>query len=271
MHPSVTAPRTQTDDLAATTLAGTVWLSSLLFGLYILVFYALALVTDDLARWNTTLPRLHVEGEHAGNFGIGAHFAGGGLLLVLGSIQFVPALRQRAPLVHRLLGRVYVLSALFASVGGLVFIAVRGTIGEAFMDVGFGLYGALMLVAAIQTLRHAIARRLDLHRAWAVRLYALAIGSWLYRMDYAFWFLVADGVGHNATFTGPFDRFMDFAFYVPALIVAEVYLRARPGTLPSWARLLSTGVLWVATAYVVVATAYFASELWIPRMLDATS
>lgn len=257
--------------VASSVLAATVWGSALVFGTYILVFYALALVTDDPARWNTTLPELYVPGAEAGNLGIGLHFAGGGLILVLGSVQFVEGLRGRVPALHRWLGRVYVLASLAAAIGGLVFIGVRGTVGGAWMDVGFGLYGILMLGAALQTVRHAVARQLDTHRAWAIRLYALAIGSWLYRMDYAAWFLTTGGIGHDSSFTGPFDRFMDFAFYLPSLLVAELYLRARPQTLPRPGAILATLAMHAATIYVIVATTYFSVELWIPHMVDALS
>ncbi|MEN0065351.1 MAG: DUF2306 domain-containing protein [Myxococcota bacterium] len=265
---SVTPATFSNDSLALTTLAITVWGSSLLFGMYILIFYALAMVTDDLPRWNTHLPELHVAGGDVGNSGIGIHFAGGGIMLALGSVQFIEALRRVAPVVHRWLGRIYVIAALVAAVGGLGFIAVRGTVGGLWMDVGFGLYGGLMFVSAVQTARFAMARQLVEHRAWAVRLYALALGSWLYRMDYAFWFLVADGVGHTPTFDGPFDVFMDFAFYLPSLAVAEGFLRAGN---QRWTGPVVNALLWVATAYVVVATAYFASELWVPNMIEALS
>ena len=94
------------------------------------------------------------------------------------------------------------------------------------MDVGFGLYGVLTAAAAVETYRHARARRLDNHRAWAMRLFALAIGSWLYRMEY----------GHLKDFSGPFDQLMAFFFYVPNLLVVEALLRAPRASLPTAAQ-----------------------------------
>ena len=70
-----------------------------------------------------------------------------------------------------------------------------------------------------------------------LRLYALAIGSWLYRMDYGFWVQITDGMGHTDTFRGPFDYVMDFAFYLPNLVVAELYLRRKSTDLPPWVTL----------------------------------
>lgn len=96
------------------------------------------------------------------------------------------------------------------------------------MDVGFGLYGILMCIATILAYRHAVSGFIDLHRARALRLYALAIGSWLERMDYGFWIMIADGIGHMKSFHGVFDKIMVFFFYLPNLVVAEIIIRRKP-------------------------------------------
>ena len=75
--------------------------------------------------------------------------------------------------------------------GGLAFILLQGTIGGPAMNAGFCLYGALTVIAALQTVRHARQRRFEIHRGWAIRLFALVIGSWLYRMDYGFYYFTA--------------------------------------------------------------------------------
>jgi len=248
-------------------LAGTVWLSAMLFGLYILAFYAAAVVEDDMARWNVVLPRLYEEGGAVANAGIGLHFAAGGVILVLGSLQLVERIRLRYPALHRWVGRLYVGACVLAGLGGLVFIATRGTIGGTPMDIGFGLYGVLMVLAAVQTYRHASARRLEAHRAWALRLYALAIGSWLYRMDYGFWLLLAQGAGHTRDFTGPFDVVMSFFFYVPNLIVAEAFIRARRLTAPPALKVLAALGLAGATAFVALGTFFFTKFYWGPAIL----
>lgn len=125
-------------------LVTTVWVSAGLFGLYILAFYAAALYQGNLERWNQLLPRLYESGTTTATSGIGLHFAAGGIILVLGSIQLLDSVRVRFPALHRWLGRLYVLSCLLAAVGGLAFIAVKGTIGGSVMNIGFALYGILM-------------------------------------------------------------------------------------------------------------------------------
>ena len=213
--------------LAGRVLVATVWTSAVLFGLYILSFYFVGLLTGRTEQWNAVLPGLYDANRRSATLGIGLHFAAGGLILVLGCIQLVEAVRMRYPAAHRWLGRVYVVASLLTAVGGLSFIAARGTIGGWPMDLAFTGYGILTGLAAVQTVRYARAGRLDRHRAWGIRLFALAIGSWLYRMDYGFWFLVSGGAGHTDLFRGPFDYFMDYWFYLPNLLVAEVFIGRR--------------------------------------------
>jgi hypothetical protein len=177
--------------------------------------------------------------------------------------------RSRWPGVHRWLGRVYVLTGAAAGLGGLGFIVFKGTIGGTVMNAGFGLYGVLMVTCAVQAWRYALRRRFDAHRAWAVRLFALAIGSWLYRMDLGFWLIAAHGVGHNGSFHGPFDRALAFLFYLPNLAVAELFLRGTR-LRPHPALLGASAVVLAAAALVVaVGTYYFFHFYWGPAIVGA--
>jgi len=253
---------------ASVALVVTVWTSMTLFGIYILAFYAGGVADHDLASWNDVLPGLRQPATPAATVAIGLHFAAGGLILVLGCVQLVSRLRQHHPAVHRVLGRVYVGAALLAGLGGLGSIAVKGTVGGAVMDVGFALYGVLTVAAAVQTYRFARARRTDAHRAWALRLFVLALGSWLYRMDYGFWLLLTDGLGHTDDFRGPFDRVMAFAFYLPNLLVVELYLRVRRLPASRSARWVAVAALLAATAFLLLGTFFFTTELWGPAIVD---
>jgi hypothetical protein len=253
---------------SAAALVAVAWFSAAFFGTYIVFYYAGAIAAGSPEQWNDTLPGLFSPRAPAATAGIAMHFVAGGIILLLGPIQLIGRVRAAAPAAHRWIGRTYVAAAFLAGLGGLAFILVNGTIGGPAMALGFGLYGALMVVASVQTYRHARARpqhgRLALHRAWAIRLFALAIGSWLYRMDYGFWFLVADGAGHTSAYRGWFDYLMDVFFYLPNLAVAEAFIRARGATnRPA----LQTGaaLLLAATAGVVaLATWQFAKIYWIP-------
>ncbi len=83
------------------------------------------------------------------------------------------------------------------------------------MDVGFGLYGALMVLCTTMAYVHARSSPYERHRAWAIRLFALTIGSWLYRMEYGLWFLLFGFLGRTVDFNGWFDTIMVLFFYLP--------------------------------------------------------
>lgn len=252
---------------AGVALIATVWVSAALFGLYILAFYVAALYGHDMQRWNNVLPGLYTRTSTASTAGIGLHFAGGSVVLVLGSIQLLTGVRNRFPAGHRWIGRIYLVASLLTGIGGLLFIALRGTIGGPVMSVGFALYGILTIVAALKTYQHAVAGRITQHQAWAWRLYALAIGSWLYRIDYGFWKLFTDGLGHTHSFSGPFDKVMAFFFYLPNLVVVEVFVRARAYTVAPIQRLLAAFVLLIATGFLLIGTYYFTMYYWGPAIV----
>ncbi|MFK8164258.1 MAG: DUF2306 domain-containing protein [Lewinella sp.] len=249
----------------AKSLLGTiVWTSALIFGLYILVFYAFAYVSGDTAQWNKVLPGLYDAENTGSTAGIAVHFLAGGIILVLGCLQLLPSVRQRYPQIHRWSGRVYVLACLLAAVGGLVFIALKGTIGGLVMDIGFTGYGLLMFLAAVQTARFARKKDFKRHRAWALRLFALAIGSWLYRMDYGFYIGFGGREGHTEDFQGWFDYFMDFWFYLPNLVVVEIILAEyaffkRPGV-----KIAGGLTLILASAFLLFASFFFVKDYWWP-------
>ena len=253
-------------------LVAVAWFSAAFFGTYMVFHYAGALAAGTPQQWNANLAGLFDVRAPASTAGIALHFVAGGILLLLGPIQLVGVVRRRWPALHRWTGRLYAACALLAGIGGLIFILVSGTIGGPAMNVGFSGYGALMVFAAVQTWRHALARRqpgrLERHRAWAIRLFALAIGSWLYRMDYGFWLLATGGVGHTQDFRGWFDAIMDFAFYVPNLILAEAFIRARATPNRPALQLVAALLMAAATAFLALATSEFARLYWIPGIAE---
>ncbi|MFT5999979.1 MAG: putative membrane protein [Neolewinella sp.] len=252
---------------ARTLLGAIVWSSALIFGLYILVFYALAYVSGDTAQWNKVLPGLYDAKNAGSTAGIAVHFLAGGIILVLGCLQLLPSVRNRYPLVHRLSGRVYVVACLLAAIGGLLFIALKGTIGGTVMDIGFTGYGVLMFLAAVQTIKFARGKDFKRHRAWALRLFALAIGSWLYRMDYGFYLGFGGEAGHTEDFTGWFDYFMAFWFYLPNLVVVEIILAEYPFFQRPGVKLAGGITLLLTSAFLLFASYFFIKDYWGPGIL----
>ena len=254
----------KTMHIAALLLVIIVWGSAILFG----AFYFIALLQGNTTQWNEVLPDIFDEQTRSATLGIGLHFAAGGIILILGCIQLINSVRIKYPLLHRIIGRIYVIASIAAAIGGLVFIFSKGTIGGLIMDIGFAGYGILTFAAAIATIHFARAKNFEQHRAWAIRLFALAIGSWLYRMDYGFWFMVTDRLGHNSDFTGAFDYFMDFFFYLPNLLVAEIFIGRYEVLKSGFAKFLAIVFLSGANLFLIVATYFFTKEYWGPAILD---
>ena len=268
---SVPVPRNKLDKnmlLLARILVIIVWSSAILFGLYILAFYFIALIQGNTSQWNEVLPDIYDKESTIATMGIGIHFAAGGIILILGCIQLVNSVREKYLLLHRIIGRLYVIASIAAAVGGLVFIFTKGTIGGLIMDIGFAGYGILTFTTAIATIYFARAQSFDQHRAWAIRLFALAIGSWLYRMDYGFWFMVTDRLGHNSDFTGVFDYFMDFFFYLPNLLVAEIFIGRYQVLRTKAAKYFAMTGLSAASLFLIVATYFFTKKYWGPAIVD---
>ncbi len=271
VHIPRTQPGTRLFEFSSRTLLAVVWLSSLLFGLYILANYAAAYSDNDLQRWNDVLPEIYLPGQPAASIGIGIHFAAGGLILLLGGLQLIGSIRSRFPVFHRWTGRVYVVLSLLAAAGGLSFIVIRGTVGGPVMNIGFAGYGIAMFICAIQTMRYAMAREFTTHQVWAWRLYALAIGSWLYRMDYGLWLALTNWVGHTDDFRGWFDYAMAFFFYVPNLIIVEFMIRSR-GKPENRGLQTSTAVVMImASGVLIFATYTFARVSWVPAIVEWVS
>ncbi|MEM9427629.1 MAG: DUF2306 domain-containing protein [Pseudomonadota bacterium] len=162
------------------------------------------------------------------NAALALHMISGAVLTVGAPLQALPLLRNRWPGVHRRSGYVLFVLALTTGVGGLGYIWMQGTVGGWWMSLWFALYGVALIWAATCTVRFAIRKDRARHFAWASRLVILAVGSWIYRMHYAIWFGLTDGMGSKPEFTGLFDRIQVVAFFVPYLLIAEVFLRRGP-------------------------------------------
>lgn len=254
---------------SARLLVAVTWVSGVIFAAYIVAFFGGVAVRGDSQRWNEALPGLYDVHSPLTTAAIGAHFMTGGLLLLLGPIQLIGRLRLARPGLHRWLGRVYIMSAGAAGLGGLAFIIGQGTIGGPLMDVGFGLYGALMILCATLAYVHARSGRYEWHRAWAIRLFALTIGSWLYRMEYGLWSLLFGNIGRAAGFSGWFDAIMVFFFYAPNLIVAEVFIRTGRKGQGAVANFGAVVLLLAASTFVIAVTWIFTANIWGPRMVSS--
>jgi uncharacterized membrane protein len=186
------------------------WSLMFLLSLAIVAYAGAILVTrafpDEL--W----PSLHVH-----SFAISVHIVGAILALALGPFQFLPRLRSRKMNVHRWIGRLYLLGVLAGGSSGL-YLAVFSYAGLS-THIGFGSLAVLWLASGLLAYRAIRARRIEVHRRWITRNFALTFAGVMLRL----WLPASDAGGI------PFDvayPVVAWFCWVPNLVVAEVLFRA---------------------------------------------
>lgn len=146
------------------------------------------------------------------------HVASAATALLIGPAQFFPNLRARFKLMHRLMGRLYVAGCLIGGVSGLA-LAVGVTNGRA-TALGFGTLAVLWFAATLLAWRHAVQRRLEDHKSWMIRSFALTLAAVTLRI-----YLPIGGM-LPVSFESAYGA-ISFLCWVPNLLIAEIYLRRR--------------------------------------------
>lgn len=242
-------------------------LGQLLFAVYVADFYGRVALQGRPDLWNQVLPHGYVAGDTSLNIVLGLHLLFAAMITVGGLLQLIPRLRRRAPAFHRWNGRAYLVLAVAASVGGLVMVWTRGAVGDLSQHLGISLNGLLIVLFAAIAWRHARARRLDLHRRWALRLFLAVSGVWFFRVGLMFWLVANQApVGFDPkTFTGPFLTFLAFAQFVLPLAVLELYFRAQRRREPG-GQFAMAAILGLLTLMMTTGIAGAAAMMWLPHL-----
>ena len=105
-----------------------------------------------------------------------AHVLAGVAFGITGPVQFVRALRHRFGALHRVSGRIFVVSGAVLGLSGLSLLAQVTSLRTPLADSARGLFG-LALLGALALALAAIRDRDSLrHRAWMIRAYAIGMG-----------------------------------------------------------------------------------------------
>ena len=198
-----------------------------MFLTYIFVAYVPATLTGNFAAWPGMI-KGYIPGDTAGNLAVGAHMLMAAVVTFGGTLQLVPQFRRRAPGLHRWIGRIFLVAAIGAALGGIWMIWVRqATLGTA---NSYGTTGNALLILAFSSLawRAALQHDFARHRRWAMRTFIVANGVWFLRVG-------AIGVGAAAMGLGleidqdAFFNVMLFACYLVPLAILELYFLAQTG------------------------------------------
>ncbi len=152
------------------------------------------------------------------------HVAGAVTALLLGSFQFLPALRRGSRTPHRWIGRLYVLGCLIGGAAGL--LLAPGSSAGPIASAGFGSLAVIWIVVTLLGWRAVLQRRFVEHRRWMIRSWALTLAAVTLRLYLP---LV---MALDLPFL-PWYRAISFLAWVPNLLVAELWLRrAHSSTAP---------------------------------------
>lgn len=235
--------------------AGLVWFLVAAFGQaafigFILAFYGTRTAAGNFAGWNDKpLIDGYIEGDSAGNLVFAAHVLLASVVTFAGLMQLLPPLRRRFPAWHRWTGRTFLVIACFMALSGFWLSIVRGTSLSAVSSVAIVIDGLLILVFAGLAWRHAVKRRFERHRIWAMRTFMVVSGVWFLRVGLMGWVVVNGGpVGMTKNLSGPADIVLTFGSYLIPLALLELYFRAGRG---------ANAALKFAAAVVVLAAAVF--------------
>jgi len=250
-------PSTPTRGVAARALrwAGLIWFLVAAFGQaafiwFILAFYGARTAAGNFAGWNDKpLIDGYVAGDHAGNFVFAAHVLLASVVTFAGLMQLVPPLRRAFPGWHRWTGRTFLVIACFMALSGVWLAVVRGAYLSVISAVAILVNALLILAFAGLAWRHALKRRFDRHRIWAMRTFMVVSGVWFLRVGLMGWVLVNQGpVGMTDDMSGPADIVLTFGSYLIPLALLELWFRAGRS---------SSTVLKAVTAAVILAAALY--------------
>jgi hypothetical protein len=144
----------------------------------LMTFLSLAIVLV-VSRYFTLDPAVYFPQQRqvylAHQTGIILHIAGGVLALGLGPFQFLSRLRTNWPLVHRWLGRFYLLGILLGGIAGfyMAFYAYAGLMAS----FGFGTLAVLWLVTGFLAYRTIRQGDTVAHQRWMIRNFALTFAA----------------------------------------------------------------------------------------------
>ena len=260
--------------VAATALhwAGLIWFLVAAFGQaafiwFILAFYGTRTAAGNFAGWNDKpLIDGYIAGDHAGNFVFAAHVLLASVVTFAGLMQLVPPLRRRFPTWHRWTGKVFLVVACFMALSGFWLSIARGTSLSAVSAVAISINGLLILVFAGLAWRHAVKRRFDRHRIWAMRTFMVVSGVWFLRVGLMGWVVVNQGpVGMTDDMSGPADIVLTFGSYLIPLALLELWFRAgrSAGAVP---KAVAAALVFAAAAFTAVGVFGTIAFMWGPYL-----
>ncbi len=137
------------------------------------------------------------------------------LALLLGPVQFLPAIRRRSPALHRGVGRIYVAACVIGGAGGLAtaFHASGGPVA----GWGFGILAVLWIAATLGALWAAVQHNFGLHRLLMRFSYAMTFGAVTLRLQIPIGFML----GYPSY--SAMSVWLAYTAWIPNVVVVALY------------------------------------------------
>ena len=234
---------------------------------FILAFYGTRTVAGNYAGWNDKpLIDGYISGDQTGNFVFAAHVLLASLVTLAGLMQLVPAIWRAFPALHRWSGRTFLVVAGVMALSGFWLTLVRGTSLSDVSSAAIVIDGLLILIFGALAWRHAVKRRFEQHRVWAMRTFMAVSGVWFLRIGIMGWVLVNQGpVGMSGTLSGPADIVLVFGSYLIPLGLLELYFRAGRSAHAA-PKLLTAALVLFAAAFTAIGVFGTIALMWGPYL-----
>jgi uncharacterized membrane protein len=159
------------------------------------------------------------------------HISVGSLFMVLGPVQFWPAVRNRWIRYHRWAGRVWMIAALVGAISAMLFVGALPMFGNLSARVAIVFVSVLFLICLATGYVRIRQRRIAQHREWMIRTLAIGLGISTFRVMIPL--LIMPPLG--ASFPEAWNTVVWLAFAIN-IITAEVWInvtRRQPQSLPA--------------------------------------
>jgi uncharacterized membrane protein len=185
-------------------------------------------------RYYTFDPEVYFQRDvyEARILGLMIHITAMIVAVLAGPFQFLRRLREHHFGFHRMLGKIYIASAIVGALGGL-YMAPFSASG-AVSDVAFALLGLGVLLSTTVAFVRIRGGNVQSHREWMTRSYALIFAAVTLRLYAA---------PLEAAF-GEHDGYaiVAWACWVPNLVFAEWFIRSRLRRHPEAPKVVRTGI-----------------------------
>ena len=145
------------------------------------------------------------------------HIYLGGISLLVGWSQFSKRIRSTRLKLHRLLGKIYVVSVLISAIAGF-YVALFAN-GGIVSQLGFSFLAIGWFYTTINAYTTIKKKNIEAHRKWMIRSYAFTLAAVTLRL----WLPTLPAI-----LSIPFEEayiIISWLCWVPNIIIAEIYIR----------------------------------------------